>query len=268
MIEMKATVYSTAGKAKGKIDLPNVFSTEYRPDLIQRAVVSQQSKGRQRYGVLPVAGLQTSAEYFGQRRHTYRLTMNRGQSRLPREKPGGGGLGRVKRVPQSVGGRRAHPPKSKNHSKSINRKEYLIALNSATAASSNPEIIVSRGHIIDKIPEFPIIVEEKLETLQKAKEATEVLEKLGLGADLERAQKISSKAGRAKSRGQGKREKKSVLIVVEKDKGIKRALKNIPGVDVLEVQELDVNSLAPGTHAGRLTVWTETAVQKLKNESV
>jgi large subunit ribosomal protein L4e len=39
---------------------------------------------------------------------------------------------------------------------------------------------------------------------------------------------------------------------------------NLAGVDVVPVISLNANVLAPGTHAGRLTVWTETAVKKLE----
>jgi len=117
--------------------LPGVFQQRVRPDLIQRAVVSDQSAKRQKYGVTERAGLETSADYYGMRRDSFRLTINRGLSRLPREKSGGGGLGRVKRVPQAVKGRRAHPPKGKDFTKKMNSKEYSLALKSAISASNN-----------------------------------------------------------------------------------------------------------------------------------
>jgi len=37
----------------------------------------------------------------------------------------------------------------------------------------------------------------------------------------------------------------------------------LPGVDVCRVAALNVELLAPGTHPGRLTVWTEDAISKL-----
>ncbi|MFH0859922.1 MAG: 50S ribosomal protein L4 [Candidatus Altiarchaeota archaeon] len=149
-----ADVYSIDGKKAGKIDLPGVFSTEYRPDLIQRGAVALQSSRRQPYGVSPDAGLQTTAEYYGRRKGAYRMTINKGMSRLPREKTGGGGLGKVRRVPQSVGGRRSHPPRGKDYTKKINSKEYTKALESAIASTKNNLIIV----------------EDKLEGMSKTKE--------------------------------------------------------------------------------------------------
>jgi len=121
------SIYSMKGDVTGSIDLPDVFNTPYRPDLIQRAVVSIQSMIRQSYGTSPVAGLNTSAGYYGRRGRRYRQTINKEMSRLPREKPGGGGLGKVRRVPQSVGGRRAHPPKSEK----ITIKSLIIDQNAS-----------------------------------------------------------------------------------------------------------------------------------------
>jgi large subunit ribosomal protein L4e len=54
-----------------------------------------------------------------------------------------------------------------------------------------------------------------------------------------------------------------VLFVVTEDKGISKALKNIPGSDFVIVNNLNAELLAPGTRAGRLTVWSESAIKKL-----
>nr|NIQ06333.1 50S ribosomal protein L4 [Candidatus Korarchaeota archaeon] len=39
--------------------------------------------------------------------------------------------------------------------------------------------------------------------------------------------------------------------------------RNLPGVDIVKVNNLNVELLAPGTHPGRLTVWTSSALEKL-----
>jgi len=258
-----ANVYNLSGKPEGKISLPKVFNTEYRPDLIQRAVVSKQAQERQPYGTDPRAGLKTSADYYANRKHTYRLTINRGMSRLPREKPGGGGLGKVRMVPHSVKGRRAHPPKNKDYSKKINKKEYEAALKSSIAATANKEIVEKRGHLLAKISELPLIVEDAMESLKKTKDVLITLKNLGLAEDLERGAKKSIHAGKGKSRGRKYKKRKSLLIVVNEDKGLKKAADNIPGVDTATLKELDVELLAPGTHAGRLTLWTKAAIENI-----
>jgi large subunit ribosomal protein L4e len=259
-----AKVYSLDGKVKGSIQLPETFSAVYRPDMIQRAVVSLQAGKRSRYAVSPEAGLKTSAEYFGNRHRTYRMTINKGQSRLPRELPGGGGLGKVRRIPQSKGGRRAHPPRGKDWTKKLNYKEYILALRSAISATTDKTLVAARGHLIEAVPEIPLIVEDKFESQKKTKDVLGILEALGIGADLERAKEKKIRAGRGKLRGRRFKKKKSILIVVNKDSGIKKGAKNIPGVDIVEVTELDVEMLAPGTHAGRLTLWTESAIKNIE----
>ena len=291
-----ANVYSLKGDIVGEVKLPDVFDTEYRPDLIQRAVVSVQANKRQVYGTYRWAGLHTSADYFGRRRGAYRMTINRGQSRLPREKPGAGGLGKVRKVPQSVGGRRAHPPHGKDLSKKMNSKESMAALNSAIAATKDKSLVLARGHSITNIPDmqFPIIVEDSFEKLNKTKDIIKVLNSLGLGDDLIRARNTKVRAGSGKMRGRKYKRKKSVLIVInrgdkgseEKSKdstvnkeskvnkeggvskesklsGIELCPRNIPGVDVVCADKLNIELLAPGTHPGRLTIWTKSAIENL-----
>ena len=257
-------IYSLDGKEAGNIQLPEVFKAEFRPDLIQRAVVSAEANKRQPYSVKKRAGLGTSADYFGRRRDTYRQTINRGQSRLPREKTGGGGLGKVRRVPQSVGGRRSHPPLGQDFTKKINNKEYLLAIKSAIAATADPELIKGRGHSIEKIKEFPLVVEDSFEKLNKTREVKKTLDVLGLDDDLARAEEKSIRAGRGKMRGRKYKKRKSVLIVVNEDSGIKSGARNIPGVDIARVDELNIELLAPGTHAGRLTLWTKGAINNVE----
>ncbi|MEA3254391.1 MAG: 50S ribosomal protein L4 [Candidatus Altiarchaeota archaeon] len=256
-------IYSLKGKVVGKIDLPGVFKTEYRPDLIQRAVVASQSNTMQPYGTSEGAGLKTSADYFGRRRGAYRQTINRAMSRLPREKTGGGGLGKVRKVPQSVGGRRAHPPKNKNWAKKINNREYLLAFKSAVAATRDKKSIEKRGHMLEDVKEIPLVVDDSLERLNKTREVIKVFEALGLGNDLQRAREKRIRSGRGKSRGRKYKKRKSALIVINEDSGIKKSSRNIPGIDIAELTELDVELLAPGIHPGRLTVWTKSAIENI-----
>ncbi len=261
---MKPKVYSLDGKAKGSVELPDVFTTEYRPDLIRRAVVATQASRRQQYSTDILAGLRTSAEYYGRRAHgsPFRQTINRGMSRLPREKSGGGGLGKVRRVPHSVGGRRAHPPHGKDYSKKINSKEYEAALRSAIAATVNKELVSARGHIVSNF-EMPLILEDTLQSVSKTKELMAVLTSLGLNANIEKSAERKINAGRAKLRGRKRKTKRSILFVVKEDKGLGKAASNLPGVDCVTLDSLDVEALAPGTHAGRLTVWSASALENL-----
>lgn len=261
----KAKVLSTKGQAKGEVALPDVFETQYRPDIIQRAFVAEQSWERQPYGSDPRAGYKTTADYYSRRREYYRMTMNRGMSRLPRVKRPKGGLGEVKFVPHAKGGHRAHPPKAeKKWEKKINEKEWILALKSAIAATQDLDLVTGdgRNHAVDKVT-LPLIVEEGFEALKKTKDVMAVLEALGLGAEIERASKKKTKAGKARTGKQKLRT--SVLIVVSGPCDAVAAAENIAGVDVIDADGLTTSLLAPGGFPGRLTLWTKGAIEKISS---
>lgn len=257
---MKSHVYSLDGKKGKEISLPRVFSERYLPAVIARAVIAKQTERLQPKGADPMAGLRTTAEYIG-RREAYRSGINKGLARLPHVKLGGGGIGQVKRVPNARGGRRSFPPKAeKVIVKGINRKELALATRSAIAATTQKALVTARGHIIDGVHELPIVFEDTLEAVKKTKDAIAALQSVGLGADLQRARVKKVRAGQSTMRGNRYRRRRSVLIVVSKEC---KALRNVPGVDIARAGSLGVEALAPGATAGRLTVYTESAVREL-----
>ncbi len=261
---MKAIVYDVNGKQAGEVDLPSVFTEPTRIDLIRRAFNAFRTRLLQPKGNYKFAGLETSAEYAGRRHKVYRTSINRGMARLPREKLPEGRWGDVKRVPQAKGGRRAHPPKAiKKIVEKINKKEKRKAIRAAIAATALKEQVEKRGHKVGNVKQLPIIVEDKLAEVKKAKELKNILSKLGLEEDLKKAEEKKIKAGKGKMRGRKYRKKKSVLIVVHEDKGVSKAGNNIPGVDVCIAKDLNINLLAPGGDAGRLTVFTKSALTQL-----
>ena len=240
---MMAKIYSIDGKVKGDVVLPKVFETQFRPDLIQKSVIASNANTRSIHAADPTSGLKTSGDYFGSRRRSYRQTINKGNTRLPRVKTGGGGLGRVVRIPQAKGGRKAHAPVGKDYTLKVNKKEYMLALNSAIAATCDKELVAKRGHKFSK--DLPLIIEDKLEGLKKTKDFLIFAKNLGFEQELETTKK------------------KKMLIVVSKDNGIVAAASNVFGVDVATVRDLDIDLLAPGTHPGRLTLWSESAIKDL-----
>ncbi|WP_436900948.1 50S ribosomal protein L4 [Halovenus halobia] len=244
---MQVPVRTTDGDTDGEIDLPDVFESEYRPDLIKKAVHAAQANRKQDYGADEYAGMRTPAESFGS---------GRGQAHVPRE----GGKGR--RVPQTVGGRPAHPPKpEKDRSLSMNNKARQKAVRSAIAATTDAEVVADRGHEFDDDVELPVVVSDDFEDVHKTKEAAEMLDALGLEADIERADKTKIKAGQGSARGRKYTRPKSVLFVTSEEPS--RAARNLAGADVTTAAELNAEDLAPGTHPGRLTVWTESAVEEV-----
>merc|ERR1719233_1332686 len=53
------------------------------------------------------------------------------------------------------------------------------------------------------------------------------------------------------------------LVIYDQDRGVTKAFRNIPGVDVIQVDNLNLLKLAPGGHVGRFCIWTESAFKKL-----
>ena len=124
--------------------------------------------------------------------------------------------------------------------------------------------IKKRGHLITKIKQLPIIIEDKFQEITKTKQVREILKKLNLEEDIIKSEKRKIKAGKGKTRGRKYRRRKSILIVIKEDKGIKKSAKNIPGVDIATVKELNAEILAPGGQAGRATIYTKSAIEEIK----
>ncbi len=260
---MKANVYSLEGQAVRQVELPKQFTEPVRPDLIRRAVISEQTREYQPKGSFKQAGVQTSADYKG-RKEDYGSIKNHGISRLPREKLPKGRFGKVRIVPFSVKGRRAHPPKpEKILIERINRKEYAKAINSAIAATAKKELVSKRGHAVEGVKEFPLIISGDFEKIAKTKDVIKVLASLGLEKELERGKERKKLTGVAGRRRGGTRSPRTVLVVLGEQCGALKGSRNIAGVDVAFAGQLKASLLAPGTHAGRLTLWTENAIKKL-----
>ena len=89
--------------------------------------------------------------------------------------------------------------------------------------------------------------------------------KIGLSQDLQRVKdKASQQIGKRKRRGRPARHGRGPLIVIYEDKGVTKAAKNLLGVEVVKINDLNPELLAPGAKAARLTVWTASAFDKLK----
>jgi large subunit ribosomal protein L4e len=244
---MKATVRHLDGSSGEYRNLPDVFETTFRPDLIGNAVTAAQANRKQDYGSDEYAGLRTPAESFGS---------GRGMAHVPRQD------GAAKRVPQAVGGRRAHPPKAeKDRSRGLNDKERKLAVRSAIAATGDSDLVRDRGHEFEEGTELPVVVDDEFEDLVKTQEVVEVLEELGLAADLERAEDATVRAGQGKARGRKRKRPASILFVTSEEPS--RAARNLAGADVTTGREVNAEDLAPGGHPGRLTVWTEAALEEV-----
>jgi len=253
----KTNILSVEGKISGEVELPKVFNTPYRPDLIKRAVLAEQSKKRQPQGRSPKAG----------RQGAWTATRpGRGLSRIPRTHGQRTAHGnRATFINSTVGGKLAFPPKvDKKIIERINKKEHRLALWSAVSATADREIIVKRGHLLGEDNVYPIVVQDAILDIEKTSEVIEAIEKLGLGDDLQRASIKKVRAGKGKMRGRKYRRKTGPLLVVANDAQLLTSGRNIAGVTVLRVKDLSVEDLAPGTHPGRATIWSEGALKELE----
>jgi len=265
---MKAKLKSKKGTDKGDIILPEQFGEEIRPDLIKRAVLAVQNNRRQRHGVDPRAGKKHSST-ISKRRRDYKTSYGHGISRVPRKILSRRGT-RFNWVastsPNTRGGRRAHPPKAeKVYSKKINKKERRKAIRSALSAVMVKEYVLKRGH---KVEEYPFVLEKDAENIKKTKDVQELFGKLGLNAELERASKTTEKTGKARRRGNKKKTRVGPLLVVSDKCPLVKAASNIPGVDVVPVTGINAELLAPGTDYGRLTIFTEKAIEMLEKQKL
>jgi len=266
---MKMKIMSLANAKKDEIWLPVQFSEPLRPDLIKKAVLAVQNNSRQAYGATLLAGKKVSAS-ISKRRRDYKTCYGHGIARTPRKIMSKRGM-RMNWVgafaPNTVGGRRAHPPHpDKDWSWKLNKKERRKAIRSAISATIIKEIVANRGH---KLPaNFPFFVESNIESLAKTKEAIAALDKLGFGDELVRIDDIRIRAGRGKMRGRRYRIKKGPLIVVSGKCKLMDAANNIRGIDVVAVDMLNAELLAPGCDYGRLAIFTEAAVKRLETEKL
>jgi large subunit ribosomal protein L4e len=266
---MKLKILNKEGNEKGSQDLPSQFSETVRPDIIKRAVLSLQSIKRQRYGADPEAGIRASA-ILSKRRRKYRGMYGHGISRTPRKILSRSGTqfnwqGAV--APNTVGGRRAHPPKAeKQWEQKINKKERRKAIRSALAATINKNLVLERGHLVPD--NYPFLLDSELESLDKTKQVLDFLKKIGFEKELGRSSRKIIRAGRGKLRGRRYKKCAGTLIVISKECKLEKAARNIPGLEIVKVNSLNAELLAPGAVIGRATLFTQAALERLEKDKL
>jgi len=183
--------------------------------------------------------------------------MNREMARMPRihGKVSGHLMWRARFAPQTVKGRRAHPPKAeKIWAQKINDKERRLAIRSALAASMLAGAEIS-----------PVIFVNDFEGLKKTKDVLNTLAAV-IPKELERCSATKVRAGKGKMRGRRYKKRKGPLIVASKDCMLIKAARNIAGVDAVSASNVNAELLAPGAQAGRIVVATESALNELQKK--
>jgi large subunit ribosomal protein L4e len=113
--------------------------------------------------------------------------------------------------------------------------------------------------MIESVGTLPLIVEDEVQGLTKTREVKDLFVKLGIWPDVMRADRKKIRAGRGKTRGRKRKVGKGPMLVISEDLGLIKAAGNLPGVDIVKVEDLNAELLAPGTHPGRLVVWSKSA---------
>ena len=255
----KVNIYNLDGQSKGSIELPLVFKFKPRTDLIQFASEVFITKNKQKQGRDKRAGLRNTAEGWG---------TGHAMSRAPRIKGAGFQTARnAGRAPYAIGGRRTHPIKNeKKIEKKLNNKAKKLSIYSAISASGQPKWLENRGHIISDVPQIPLVIDDKVQTIKKTKDIYMVLNELGMKKELLKTKKAKKiRAGKGKRRGRKYKFAKGPLLVIKEDYGIVKAMKNIPGFEVTKIENLSIELLAPGAMPGRFVIWTQSAFNELNN---
>ena len=256
---MKVSTFNMNGTKENEIELPLVFSTPFRRDLITKSFTNLNTHKFQPQGRHPTAGMDVVAR-------SNDPPTGQGTSRIAKMRGGGGGRqGQAGGVASVRGGRQAHPPKvQKVIFKKLNKKENKLALCSAIAATQSKEIIESRGHKIGNLKTFPIVISDDIESVTKTKEVLKILDSLHLTEDIDRLKSRRPRTGKSALRGRSIKIGKSILFVVSNSQKLSHACGSIPGVDAQAAKNLSVLDLAPGGVPIRLVVYSQNALTELE----
>lgn len=256
---MKAKVIGLDGTESAEIELPAVFDTPYRPEVIHKVYVNVLSHSYQRQGRYPAAGEMVSAKSRNTGLGIARLARARGEG-FPR-------AGQAAGVAGVRHGRVAHPPESwKIIYKKINYKEKQLGLCSAIAVTAKRELVQRRGHKIGNEVKLPLVVSNGIESIAKTKDLKNALIRLGFGDDIARASLVrKARSGTPRRRGRSTRSGTSALIIVGNDSKLVSLSQSIPGVDIKHAKDISILDLVPGSKPIRLTIFSQGAIEYMKS---
>merc|ERR1712113_1051190 len=255
------SVYNTGAsdiQVKSCVPMPGVFSVPIRNDLVHFVHSNLAKNRRQGHAVYWLAGQEHSAESWG---------TGRAVARIPRISGSG-----THRSGQATFGNMCRSARMfaplkiwrKWHAKAnITQRRHAVA--SALAASACAPLVMARGHRVDGVPELPLVVDSLNGENTKGLLAT--LNKFGCGDDLAKVRRSKqTRQGTGKYRNSRYVMRKGPLIVYgDASANIRKAGRNLPGVDLCHVSRLNILQLAPGGHLGRFCVFTEDAFRALNN---
>ena len=260
LVKGKAKLMDVKGKAKGEMDLPKNFSVDIRVDILSKVFEAIKGSFASSYGSMPGAGAGYSASgIIKHKRHDWKGGYGKGISRVPRKIMSRSGssfnwIGAT--VASTRGGRKPHAPRSiKNLFKKINKRELLMAYNSAFTGTVDSKSLKDKyGKDITSGFVFSgDILSAKTKDFLMALES--VFGKENMTTVLKR-KKIRSGIG--KMRGRKYKTTAGLLFVISSKENMKRNL-----VDVVKVSDLEIKDLSPNGEPGRITCYTEEAIKEI-----
>lgn len=252
-------VFGVNGKELKSVDVPAVFGAPIRTDLIHFIHTNMAKNTRQAYAVSKLSGLQTPAESWGP---------GRAVARVPRV-PGSGTrrCGQAARANFTRKGRMYGATQTirRWHRKmNVNQKRYAVA--SAISASAVNGFVSAKGHIIEHLPQLPMVISTEIESIVHTKDAEKFFRAIGLKDEMERVKNSKAlRAGKGKSRNRRYTCRVGPMVIVGNGSKCDLGFRNIPGVKVANVNSLSLIDLCPGGHPGRLLIWSEKAFTQLNS---
>merc|ERR1712159_594910 len=146
----------------------------------------------------------------------------------------------------------------------VNVTQKRHAVVSALAASALPPLVMARGHRIGEVSELPLVISDEAQSVDKTKQALELLKNLGCDEEMKRiADSKKTRSGKGKMRNRRYVMRRGPLVIYKEDNGIVKAFRNLPGVETASVDSLNLLTVAPGGNFGRFIIWTEGAFKQL-----
>jgi len=259
--KIKGYVFGKSGELVKEMEMPELFSTPIREDIILKVYLSQLTK--QPYAPELYAGMKYSASgIISHQRRKWKTAYGIGISRIPRKimmRRGSRFSWIGATVASTRGGRRAHPPKILAHLnfKKINKKEKSLALKSAIASTSSISCAQKKYLRLNDKLRLPLIISSEVITL-RPQEIKSILVKI-LGENYKIAEKENrTRAGKGKARGRKNKKSRGILIVIGNNEKLK--CKNF---DITNAKNISLYDIASGGVPGRLTIYTENSIKDL-----
>ena len=260
---MKLQIIDKTGKNVSSVEVP---TQNVRDDIFKKAVLSENSLFFQQAGAHPQAG-RRQVIHVSKKRGALRSTYGKGGSRTPKKVMWSRGV-QFRFVgafaANTVGGRRAHPPKAqKNIQKEMNNKEWVKALKTGFSASMNKELVEKNGQ---RVPQnYPFVLDKSVEDITKTKDVKAFLESVGFGEEINRTSKTKIRAGKGTMRGRRTKTKRGPLIVVSTlDAPLLKSARNIKGVDVITADLLMSSDFGMSEKPGRAVLFTKGALEQFQ----